>query len=243
MTSSHIDKIKNAETKIKALFDAKELKGTIHLGVGQEAIDCGVIDGCIQSGYTPFVLGNHRSHGQYLYFSEEENLIKELKEYKGQHLYIPGKMLTTGIQGALTAFAVGLAMAFDESRRVLCFVGDGTLGQGLFYESLGLASMFGPPVTFIIVDNDYSMSKTVLKVHPLYLAEYYGLPYTLISEGWIYEKVLFSVKVHYDNFGGAGIIHIKNKRLCGHSCSDTQMYRPKEELTSEFKEKYESRTE
>jgi len=52
---------------------------------------------------------------------------------------------------------------------------------------------------------------------------------------------LSGVKVHYNNYKGAGIIYIKTQRLCGHSCSDTQMYRPKEELAEEFKNKYESR--
>jgi len=236
-----LEEIKNIQHKIQKMYDDKILKGSIHLSCGQEAADLGIIKACEDLGYNFFIFGNHRSFGQYLYFATEDNLLKEIKEYKGQHLYIPNKILTTGIQGGLTAVAVGYGMTVPENKKVLCFIGDGTLGQGILYESLQLASLFKPRTTFIIIDNEYSMSKTKFSPNIKYLAKYFNLSFTYIKDGWNFNSVFKKAKKHWKKYDGPGIIYIKCKRLCGHSCSDTQRYRPKEELMEKFKIKYESR--
>ena len=220
--------IKQAYANIRELFDAGEITGTIHTGEGQEAVDKGVIDACIDAGYNPFVVGNHRSYGQYLQFESESKLIGELKEHRGQHLHLPGKMITTGIQGGMAAFAVGVAVANSKLGNddwVLCFVGDGTLGQGSFYEALAVAATLGPRITFIIVDNEYSMSKTRMRPNVMQLGHYFKMPIMLIDKGWHYITVYRFTQHHFNNWDGAGIIYIRTKRLAGHSCSDTQTYR------------------
>jgi TPP-dependent pyruvate/acetoin dehydrogenase alpha subunit len=236
---SKIKKIRAVYDKIDSLVKGGVLRGTIHLGRGQEALDCGVVDACPGG----FFVGNHRSFGQYLQFRSGDDLIDKLKVYEGQHLYVPDKMITTGIQGAMTSFAVGTALAFQLKgidRHVVCFVGDGTLGQGSFYEALGLASVFNPNITFIIVDNNYSMSKTKLDVCPEFLANAYALRYAEIYEANTYDRV-YSIMQSWFTGKGAGIVYATVERLCGHSCNDTQRYRPKEELSDEYIKKHESR--
>jgi len=238
-----IERIKAIEKRIYDMFHRKELTGTIHLGEGQEAIDYGIISAYeALTGYYPFVVGNHRSHGQYLICGgNEEDLIKELKRYKGQHLYIKDRFITTGIQGGLTAFAVGYAMTLPDPKRVLCFIGDGTLAQGILYESFGLASLLRPNITYVIIDNDYSMSRTLMKPNMEDIASGFDLDYFEIPEGWDLQHVMNRAVKFFSTTKGPGIIYARCKRLCGHSCNDTQVYRPKEELTEEWKNRYESR--
>lgn len=236
-------KIKQIEKKIQTMYDSGEIEGSIHLSYGQEAVDVGIIQACKDAGQDPFICGNHRSHGQYLQFADGKTLISELKVFRGQHLYIPDRMITTGIQGGLTGVAVGIAYAFKRkgiNRRVLCFIGDGTLGQGILYESLGLASLFKVPITFIIIDNNYSMSATKFNNSCYHLAKQFKLNYCYIKNGHL-KRTVYNKAINLFLTILPGIIKIDTKRLCGHSCSDTQMYRPKNELTKEYKALYESR--
>ena len=201
-----------------------DIPGTTHLSMGQEVADVSII-----SEYdNPFIFSNHRSHGQYLALTEDiEGLFKQLFEHKTQHLYKKGQFLCNGVQGGLAPVAVGLAYGFKRKgikRRVLCFVGDGTTGQGVFYEALNLASIFDVPVTFIMYNNGYAMDKTVLHNNPHVWAE--GM------------KKAFSIPVthqHYINSTYGPELHVRDvPRLCGHSVNDTQVYRPKEERTQQW---------
>jgi len=111
------------------------------------------------------VLSNHRNHGHFLTYSGDfEGLVGEIlgrscgacrgvggsQHLKHRHFH------SNGVQGGMTAAAVGLALA--RKRRgadaiVACIVGDGTLGEGLLYESLNLASIWQVPMLFVIEKN------------------------------------------------------------------------------------------
>ena len=203
-----------------------DIPGTTHLSIGQEVADVDII-----SEYNnPFVFGNHRSHGQYLALTEDiEGLFKQLFEHKTQHLYKKDQILCNGIQGGLTPVAVGMAYAFKRKgidRRVLCFIGDGTTGQGVLYEALNLASIFDVPITFIMYNNGYSMDKTVLHNNPHVWAD--GM------------RKAFSIPVshqHYVDVTYGPELHVRDvPRLCGHSVSDTQVYRPEIETTQGWRD-------
>jgi len=203
--------IRAFENEIQKQFKAGIIKGTVHLSIGQELVDVGII-----SAYkNPLVFGNHRSHGQYIAATKDiVGCYRQILSNMTQHLYYPDKFLATGIQGGLCAVAVGNALAFKLKgikRKVLCFIGDGTLGQGLFWESLNFASINHLNITFVIIDNGYSMSKTQSEINIQKISE------------------LFNV---YDGLSETecSVVHRKVSRLCGHSCNDTQMYRPKDEV-------------
>jgi len=195
--------------------------GTTHLSMGQEVADVDIIG----SYKNPFVFGNHRSHGQYLALTwDVEGLIRQVLDHRTQHLHKKDQFLSNGIQGGLTPVAVGMAYAFKRKgtgRRVLCFIGDGTTGQGVLYEAFNLASISDAPVTFVMYNNGYSMDKTILHNNPHVWAE--GI------------KRAFSIPVthhHYVDETYGPELHVRDVyRLCGHSLSDTQVYRPKEERT------------
>jgi len=214
--------IRAVENKIQQLFDSKVIGGTVHLSIGQEVIDASII-GAYDN---PLVFGNHRSHGQYIAATGDvRGLFEQVFSGMSQHLYYPDKFLSHGIQGSLVPVAFGAAMAFKQrglDRRVICFIGDGTLGQGVVYETLNLMGRYNPRMTLIVIDNRYSMAETRQ-----------GL------EGWgspVFPEV-FEVTQYFGDVRGfpeytdSDIAVFAASRLCGHSCNDTQMYRPKEERT------------
>jgi len=219
------------------------LKGSLHLSIGQEACDVGIIS----AFNNPLVFGNHRSHGQFLATTGNlDNLISQLKEGMSQHLYREDTFLSHGIQGGLCPIAVGNALAFKKkgvNRRVVCFIGDGTLAQGTFTESLYLASVYQAPVTFVVIDNRYSMSETKLPrcrenfYFVTDLIRAYGIKCSVELDS---KNVLglYGIASNINVLDGPNSIYVKCNRLCGHSCSDTQMYRSKEELTQEYFDKH-----
>jgi TPP-dependent pyruvate/acetoin dehydrogenase alpha subunit len=71
---------------------------------------------------------------------------------------------SNGIQGGILPVATGMALA-EKSRRtgqvVLVFAGDGTLGEGVFYESLNLAALWKLPLLFIVENNRYAQTTPI----------------------------------------------------------------------------------
>lgn len=229
------------EKKIESLFKQGEIKGSLHLSFGQEAVDVGVISALTN----PLVFGNHRSHGQYLAATDDiEGLLRQLKNGMSQHLYSPSKFMSNGIQGGLTAAAVGSALAFKKQeidRDVVCFIGDGTFGQGILYESLRLSSILNVNILFVVVRNKYSMSQTM----EINLNEYSEVANAFQIPNFIVynyksidvEFIQNLIKTHL-GITTPKMLVADTRRLCGHSINDTQIYRDKEELTKEYLEEF-----
>jgi 2-oxoisovalerate dehydrogenase E1 component len=111
------------------------------------------------------VLSNHRNHGPFLTYSGQfQGLLEEIMGRPGgvchgvggsQHLAYRN-FHSNGVQAGLTGVAVGQAFArklHGQSGIVAIFIGDGTLGQGLVYEGLNLASIWQLPILFVVENN------------------------------------------------------------------------------------------
>lgn len=159
--------IREFESLLLRLFDLGRLNGTVHTCIGQEYTPTVILDK-IKDGDKIF--SHHRGHGHFLASKNDpKGLLAELLGKKtgvsggiggSQHL-IHENFISNGIQGGLTAPAVG----YSFSRKLknydnisFCFIGDGTLGQGLLYESLNIASMLRTPTLFILEDNKIAQS-------------------------------------------------------------------------------------
>lgn len=160
--------IRRVEETLLDLFAAGKLVGTTHTCIGQEADAAGVLAHLDPS--RDVVFSNHRCHGHYVAFTGDvEGLIAEVMGRvtgvcggKGgsQHL-CSGNFYSNGVQGSIVPVATGIALA--ESRKATgavttVFIGDGTLGQGVVYESLNMASLWELPVLFVLEDNEYAQS-------------------------------------------------------------------------------------
>lgn len=144
--------------------------GTTHAYLGQEANAAGVL-AHIQPG--DIVFSNHRCHGHFLaYGGEPRALFAEMMGKPSgvcagrggsQHLQWRN-FYSNGVQGGIVPVATGMALAEkfkSSSALVVCFLGDGTLGEGVIYESFNLASLYGVPVLYVLEDNGIAQTTPV----------------------------------------------------------------------------------
>jgi pyruvate dehydrogenase E1 component alpha subunit len=125
---------------------------------------------------------------------------------------------------------------------VLCFFGDGAARQGILHETFNLAMLWKLPVVFICENNNYAMGTSIERtsnVIDIYkLADGYEMPADTIdgmSAETVHEGVSRAVKRAREK-GGPTLLEMKTYRYKGHSISDPQKYRSKEEV-EEYKEK------
>lgn len=153
--------IRQMEERLLDMFGRNELFGTTHTCMGQEADAVGVLDAIDRSKDT--VWSNHRCHGHFLaYCGLLEGLVAEIMGRTtgvcggrggSQHL-CAGRFHSSGIQGGFAPIAVGTALAGREEGAIsVAFLGDGTMGEGMVYEALNLASVWSAPVLFVVEDN------------------------------------------------------------------------------------------
>jgi TPP-dependent pyruvate/acetoin dehydrogenase alpha subunit len=160
--------IRRFEETLLELFGAGRLAGTTHTCIGQEADAAGVIS-CLD-GTRDVIVSNHRCHGHYLAFTDDvDGLLREVMGREGgvcggkggsQHL-CAGNFYSNGVLGSTVPLAAGMALAEREAGSgavTTVFVGDGTFGQGVVYESLNIASLWRLPLLVVVEHNGYAQS-------------------------------------------------------------------------------------
>ena len=155
--------IREAEEALLRLFGEGQLSGTTHTCIGQEFCQMGVVRALNHPD--DIVLSNHRNHGHFLTYSGNfPGLIAEIMGREAgacggiggsQHLAYRG-FHSNGVQGGMTAIGAGRALALrrrGSAGIVAVIIGDGTLGQGLLYESMNLASVWDAPLLVVVENN------------------------------------------------------------------------------------------
>ncbi|MFZ5978334.1 MAG: pyruvate dehydrogenase (acetyl-transferring) E1 component subunit alpha [Hydrotalea flava] len=241
--------IRQFELKAEEMYKmAGKIRGFFHAYVGQEAIAAGCMTATTPDD--PFITG-YRDHGWALAKGVSPNAcMAELygkatgcSKGKGgsmhffsvEHKFYGGH----GIVGA--QIATGAGLAFAEQYRgtnnvALCFFGDGAARQGILHETFNLAMLWKLPVIFICENNNYAMGTSVQRtsnVVDIYkLADSYDMPGDkvdgMIPED-VHEAVARAVKRAREG-GGPTLLEMKTYRYKGHSISDPQKYRTKEEV-------------
>ncbi len=159
--------IRRFEERLLSLFTEGKLNGTVHTCIGQEWSGIAISEALV-CGDTVF--SNHRGHGHYL--SRTGDLIGLLAEIMGRSTGVSGgvggtqhlfgeNFYSSGVQGGMAPVAVGSGLAHKLQGQVnisIAFIGDGTLGQGVLYESLNIASKWEVPVVFVVENNGYAQS-------------------------------------------------------------------------------------
>lgn len=159
--------IRAFEETILSLFSQNKLSGTTHTYIGQEATAVGVMEHIHANDK---IFSNHRCHGHYLaYGGEAKSLLAEIMSKESglcqgrggsQHIHYKN-FFSNGVQGGIVPNAVGIAWAdklLGRNGITVVFIGDGTLGQGVIYESFNMAALHDCPVLFVVEDNSYAMS-------------------------------------------------------------------------------------
>ncbi len=160
--------LRRFEETLLDLFAAGKIDGTVHTYIGQEANAVGVVDHLERE--LDVIVSNHRCHGHYLAFTDDAlGLLREVMGRQGgvcggkggsQHL-CNGNFYSNGVLGSTVPVAAGMALAEKQLQTgavTVAFLGDGTLGQGVVYESLNIASLWQLPILFVVENNFYAQS-------------------------------------------------------------------------------------
>ncbi|MBP9739873.1 MAG: pyruvate dehydrogenase (acetyl-transferring) E1 component subunit alpha [Chitinophagaceae bacterium] len=247
--------IRQFELKAEEMYKmAGKIRGFFHAYVGQEAIAAGCMTATRHED--PFITA-YRDHGWALAKGTTANAcMAELygkatgcaKGKGGSMHFFDVKNFFFGGHGIVGAqIGTGAGLAFAEKYRgtdnvVLCFFGDGASRQGMLHETFNMAMTWKLPVIFICENNNYAMGTSVERtsnVVDIYkLADAYEMPADMVDgmdPEAVHDSVTRAVKRGREG-GGPTLIEMKTYRYKGHSISDPQKYRSKDEV-DEYKEK------
>jgi pyruvate dehydrogenase E1 component alpha subunit len=240
---------RNFEEKVAYFFSMGMVHGTTHLYVGEEATATGV---CCALEPRDVMASTHRGHGQCI--SKGIDLNRMMAEFlgkeagyckgKGGSMHIAdiggGNLGANGVVGGGIPLAVGAGLTTQMKgidRIVVCFFGDGASNEGSFHESLNLASIWKLPVLFVCEDNKYGMSmssKRSMAINDIATrAASYGMKGKTIDGNdviGVYEETKKARE--YVRKNGPMLLVCDTYRYLGHSKSDANKYRTKEEIES-----------
>lgn len=228
--------IRAFEERLLRLFADGRLSGTIHTCIGQELTGVAVAR---RLGPDDFIFSNHRGHGHFLARTRDAaGLMAEIMGRASgvcggcggsQNLHGRG-FFSSGVQGGNVPVAAGLAMSQRLGAAggiAVCFIGDGTLGQGVVYESFNLASKWGLPLAVLLENNMYAQStrqEQTLAGDICRRAEAFGLR-TFQADVWSPAALFRTVAEFLDYVRGRqrpAFLRVDTYRLAPHSGRDDQ---------------------
>jgi len=236
------------EEQVDQLYMKGEVHGTGHLYIGMEATAVGSI---LALNKDDLITSTHRGHGHCIAKGAELNLMMaELLgkrtgycKGKGGSMHIAdiniGNLGANGIVGGGIAIATGAALAAKEmgtGQVVICFFGDGAINQGVFHESINMASIWKLPVIYLVENNKYGMGFPVTKavnIDKLSKRGYaYGVKGITIDGNDVVGVYNTLSELIFETRSGKGpiLVECETYRWKGHSRVDPERYRTKEEV-------------
>src|SRR6187431_1172133 len=239
------------EVRAQELFFEGLVRGTTHLGVGQEAVAAGVAAAMNDDDYT---FATYRGHNHALsrgapmgpLYAELFGRANGLMGGKGGSMHITDvshhMMGSYAIVGAHLPIALGAAWSaqYRKSGQVaVCFFGDGTTNIGAFHEALNMAVVWKAPVVFVCENNQYMEytaigDVTAVKRPAADRASAYGLE-PIVVDGNDVEAVYAMARRVIDRARageGPSLVEAVTYRHGGHSRADPGTYRPEEEVNA-----------
>jgi pyruvate dehydrogenase E1 component alpha subunit len=241
--------IRQFELKAEEMYKmAGKIRGFFHAYVGQEAIAAGCMTATRPDD---LIVTAYRDHGWALAKgTSADACMAELygkatgcAKGKGGSMHFfdvkNGFFGGHGIVGAQIGTGAGLAFAEQykgTDKVTLAFFGDGAARQGMLHETFNLAMLWKLPVIFVCENNNYAMGTSIERtsnVIDIYkLADAYDMPSDNVdgmSAEAVHDSMARAVKRAREG-GGPTLIEMKTYRYKGHSISDPQKYRSKDEV-------------
>jgi pyruvate dehydrogenase E1 component alpha subunit len=239
------------ETRAQELFFEGLVRGTTHLGIGQEAVAAGFGQAMRADDYT---FCTYRGHNHNIVrgvplapiLAELFGRATGLLGGKGGSMHLTsvehGVMGSYAIVGAHLPIALGAAWSaqYRKSGQVaVCFFGDGTTNIGAFHEALNMAAVWKAPVVFVCENNQYMEYTPIGAVTAVARpaadrASAYGLE-PLVVDGndveAVHEVALTAIERARAG-GGPSLIEAVTYRHGGHSRADPGKYRPDDEVAA-----------
>ena len=230
-------------------YTTGNIRGFLHLYIGQEAVAVGAISALLPGDY---IVTHYRDHGHALARGLDTNRIMAelfgrktgLSKGKGgsMHLFDAAKRFMGGhaIVGAQLPLAAGLGLSClyrETSDLTLVFFGDGAVNQGTFHETMNLAAVWNLPLLFFLENNFYGMGSAVENVRSAgndfhTISMDYGIDSVVVDgmDVLAVKQATQESAVRIRNGEGPKFIEAKTFRYVGHSMADPARYRSDEEL-------------
>ncbi|MER9746393.1 thiamine pyrophosphate-dependent dehydrogenase E1 component subunit alpha [Mesorhizobium sp. M0140] len=224
------------------------IHGTMHLSIGQEASAMGI---CMPLAEDDQITSTHRGHGHCIakgaevkrMFAEFFGKTTGYCKGRGGSMHIAdvgkGNLGANGIVGGGIPIAVGAALSskmMKTGKVVVSFFGDGANNEGAFHEALNMAAVWKLPVIFVCENNGYGMSTSTARSTAVKniaeRAAAYSMPGVIVNGNIFSEVAEASHQAIARARAGEGptLIESKTYRHRGHSKSDRNRYRTKEEI-------------
>ncbi|WP_027943475.1 thiamine pyrophosphate-dependent dehydrogenase E1 component subunit alpha [Amycolatopsis taiwanensis] len=240
--------IRRFEEAVDDLFARGLMHGTMHLSIGQEAVPVGT---CLALEEGDYITSTHRGHGHCIAKGARlddmmaELLAKETGYCRGRggsmHIadVATGNLGANGIVagGVPIAAGAGLAVKMRGGRQVVVsFFGDGAVNEGAWHEGVNLAAIWDLPVVFVCENNHYGMSMSVNRAFRVKnlseRAAAYGIPGVTVdgNDPQAVHDVVTDAVARARAGEGPTLIEATTYRWKGHSKSDKNLYRTREEI-------------
>ena len=246
--------LRRFEEKTGQLYGMQKIRGFCHLYIGQEAIAAGCMtatnpDDKFITAYRDHGLAIAKGITSKSCMAELYGKATGCSKGKGGSMHFFGvKENFYGGHGIVGGqIGTGAGLAFAERYRgtknvVLCFFGDGAARQGMLHETFNMAMLWDLPIVFICENNHYAMGTSVARTSKTLdifkTADAYEMPADAVDgmkPEAVHDAVLRAANRCREK-GGPTLLEIKTYRYKGHSMSDPQKYRTKEEL-EDYKQK------
>lgn len=224
------------------------IHGTMHLSIGQEASAMGV---CLPLTQQDQITSTHRGHGHCI--AKGADVKRMFAEFfgkttgycagRGGSMHIAdvttGNLGANGIVGGGLPIAVGAALTskrLKTGKVVVCFFGDGANNEGAFHEALNMAAVWKLPVIFVCENNGYGMSTSTARSTAVAniadRAGAYSMPGVIVDGNVLSEvaEATHNAVERAKRGEGPSLIECKTYRYRGHSKSDRNRYRTKDEI-------------
>ncbi len=236
------------EEKTGQVYVQQKIKGFCHLYIGQEAIVAGTVSATTKEDKH---ITAYRCHAHGLGLGLEAKYIMSemyakitgcckgkggsMHIFSKEHNFVGGH----GIVGAQVPMGAGIAFAelYNGTKNVcICSMGDGAVRQGALHEAFNMAMLWKLPVIFIIENNKYAMGTSVERTSNVHELWKIGLGYDMPSkpvDGLTVEEVHNAIEEAAERArrgDGPTLLEMKTYRYKGHSMSDAQAYRTKDEV-------------
>ncbi|MFN8309096.1 MAG: pyruvate dehydrogenase (acetyl-transferring) E1 component subunit alpha [Chitinophagales bacterium] len=243
-------KLRRFEERAGMLYGEQKIRGFCHLYIGQEAVAAGMMsalrgDDRVITAYRDHALaiakGISCNAAMAELYGKETGCTKgkggSMHFFSKEHNFFGGH----GIVGAQIGLGAGIAFAdqYNEKDNVtICFFGDGAARQGILHETFNMAMMWKLPVIFVCENNGYAMGTSVSRSSNVTKIATLGEAYEMPSEsvdGMKCETVHDAIGRAAERArkgDGPTFLEIRTYRYKGHSMSDPQKYRTKEEVES-----------
>ncbi len=238
------------EEKAGMLYGQQKIRGFCHLYIGQEAVSAGIVSA---KRFEDPVITAYRDHGLGLAMGmTPDECMAELfgkiggssKGKGGSMHYFSKENYFFGGHGIVGAqIPMGAGMAFAEQYKgtdnvVFTLFGDGAARQGALHETFNMAMTWKLPCIFIVENNGYAMGTSVERTTNVEDIWKLGLAYEMPSEPvdgmhpLAVHNAIAKAAERARKGDGPTFLEIRTYRYKGHSMSDPQKYRTKEEVES-----------